>query len=251
MEAVIKPILVQFLKTDSSSINTNTVIDKTAVKGSILVHRMYGALANAGVVVTDYISIRTYGELLEKLNTNGNEVSSMAKTVEMNPLQHELASVGIDIEHVKNMPSPIDYRQDEFYRQNFSAQEISYCVLQPNPMISFTGLFAAKEAIVKADNGFLKVPFNQIEIDHDQQGKPIFGGLGISISHREDFVVAVALKALNTIKQDQELPESVRLALAKIEAIERKLKTYSVIAFGSLVVAIATGTFFFLKYING
>ena len=81
MESLIKPIIAEFLKVDQSTIVGNTIIDRSAVKGSILVHRMYGAIANAGVVVTDYTAIRTYGQLLQRLNPANGENSPLANDI--------------------------------------------------------------------------------------------------------------------------------------------------------------------------
>ena len=147
------------------------------------------------------------------------------------------------------MPPCNDYRQDGFYKQNFSPLEISYCILQPHPVISFTGLFAAKEAIAKADNTYKKTPFDQIEIDHDQLGKPFFKKFDISISHMEDFAVAVAVwLPKNTLVTSQELPEPMTIGLKEIDLLKRKLKSYSVVSIISLLIAlfaIAISFFFF------
>ncbi|MFM9840742.1 MAG: holo-ACP synthase [Cyclobacteriaceae bacterium] len=251
MESLIKPIIAEFLKVDQSTIVGSTIIDRSAVKGSILVHRMYGAMANAGVVVTDYTAIKTYGQLLQRLNPTNNEnspfVNDIETTVALN--SEGVSSIGIDIEHIKNMPACNDYRQDEFYKKNFSPLEISYCVLQPNPIISFIGLFAAKEAIAKADNTYKKIPFDQIEIDHDQLGKPFFKEFDISISHVEDFAVAVAVwLPKNTISQS-ELPKSMAIGLKEIDLLKRKLKSYSIVSIISLLIALAaiSISFFFFR----
>jgi phosphopantetheinyl transferase (holo-ACP synthase) len=92
------------------------------------------------------------------------------------------------------MPEVPDFRSAEFYQQNFAAGEIAYCILQPDPYSSFTGLFAAKEAIVKADALFRGRPFHTLKIDHTPEGKPLFPGFGLSISHAGGLAVAVAIR---------------------------------------------------------
>jgi phosphopantetheine--protein transferase-like protein len=103
------------------------------------------------------------------------------------------ATVGIDIEEVDSMPRATDFRENEFYKMNFSSAEIAYCILQSNPYASFAGLFAAKEAIVKANNAKRNKQFNTITINHNTEGKPVYPGFSLSISHTNNVAVAVAL----------------------------------------------------------
>jgi holo-[acyl-carrier-protein] synthase len=100
--------------------------------------------------------------------------------------------IGVDIEEVAALPRTSDFRKDEFYRMNFTSGEIAYCILQPDPYSSFAGLFAAKEAIVKAGGFDRSRSFNGMEIDHTPEGKPQYPGYGISISHAGGMAVAVA-----------------------------------------------------------
>ena len=101
------------------------------------------------------------------------------------------------MEDVENLPVVIDFRSDDFYIQNFSPREIEYCLSKENPLPAFTGLFAAKEAVVKADNAYRNRAFNTIEITHDAQGRPGFGHFLLSISHTSKMAVAVAVKMEN------------------------------------------------------
>ena len=110
--------------------------------------------------------------------------------------------VGIDIEDIMNMPVATDYREERFYTDNFTSKEISYCILQADPRASFAGKFSLKEAIIKADNSYKSVPFKEIEILNDSQGKPIFDGFALSISHTRNQSVAVAIKGSVTINTE-------------------------------------------------
>ena len=56
------------------------------------------------------------------------------------------------------------------------------------------GLFAAKEALVKADNRLMGRAFNSIVIEHAPDGKPLYEGFQISISHTDTLAVAVAVQ---------------------------------------------------------
>jgi len=198
----IKNIISAFIKKPAEQIAENTIIDKTVVQGSILIHRMYAEIADIGYVIDNYNEVKTFHELLQKLN-NENNIKIQEKVIpsieEKNTSNNN--SIGIDIEDVVNFKETSDYREDNFYKQNFTDKEIAYCLLQPDILQSFAGKFAAKEAIVKADNYYKKISFNQIEILNDLEGKPIFQDFQISISHTKETAVAVAFK----IKEKEEL----------------------------------------------
>lgn len=196
-----KEIISQFLQVDANSITANTLINRQALKSSIFLHRMYGKLANAGFVVADYSNINSFGELLETLE--GKSQNSKVEEHQFNNLTNQQSAntqypipntqIGIDIEHIDSLPKTNDFRNEGFYTDNFSENEIAYCILQPDAYASFAGLFAAKEAIVKANNQFKNTKFNKLVITHNAQGKPAFEGVNISISHTNDSAVAVAV----------------------------------------------------------
>jgi len=202
MQEKIKEIVSVFLKIPEEQINTATVIDRSAVSSSILLHRMYAKLADAGIVVNDYQQVRTLGELLKQVNTGagiavehtgGNITGAGEANLSFAGDQKETTGIGIDIEMVSAMPITADFREDNFYTMNFSASEIAYAILQPNPYASFAGLFAAKEAIVKADNTFKGTEFKHIPVQHLLNGKPFHPAFNISVSHTDQMAVAVAV----------------------------------------------------------
>ena len=163
MEEKIKNIISLYTKIAVDNINSSTVIDRTAVTSSIILHRMYGNLRNEGIPVENYWDIKTYGDLLQQLNGGNSNTSAAVTIVEAETydnLQDEAISIGSDIEEIKNMPVVNDFREDEFYIMNFNASEIAYAILQPSPLATFAGLFAAKEAIVKTDNSLKNRKFN-------------------------------------------------------------------------------------------
>ncbi len=201
MEEKLKEIIASYLNITASAIDGKTLINRQAVSSSIILHRMYGELANEGFVVENYTDINSYGELLKKLSNA--ESSSQVDASDTFPIisnfdqLHSNASsnagVGIDIENISAFPECYDFREDEFYKNNFSSEEIAYCVLKKNPIVSFAGLFSAKEAIVKADNNYSGRPFKTIVISHDPAGKAIHADFLISISHTENIAVGIAI----------------------------------------------------------
>ncbi len=209
----LKKIIAVFIKKDPSDINNNTLINNAVISGSILIHRMYAAINKDGYTIKEYNDINTFGELLDrlKLNSDNTTYSIDNQTKILQPIvnSESLAGAsGIDIETIANFPVVTDYREDSFYKLNFSMNEISHCILKENPIASFAGLFSAKEALCKANNDLRKIPFNQIEIKHDENGKPSFPGFSISISHNEQFSVAIAIAGQLAVPQKTILPDN-------------------------------------------
>jgi phosphopantetheinyl transferase (holo-ACP synthase) len=213
MEEQIKNIIAPYIKVSADQISATTIIDRTAVGSSIILHRMYAQLANEGIAVASYMDIKNFGTLLQQLNGNAAIANTAVQPLALAPavsIAADDSSIGIDIEQVSQMPTSADFREDEFYTMNFSATEIAYCILQANPAQSFAGLFAAKEAIVKADNRYTKQPFNSIIIDHLPTGQPVHHQFHLSISHTPQYAVAAAIPKKNTqpVSQIQQPPVS-------------------------------------------
>lgn len=218
----LKNIVATFLKVNPSEVNEDTIIDRSAIKGSVLIHRLYSRLSSEGYQVHGEIwLIKTFGDLIRVLN--GSKINA-EETPDFKPsIPHPSDSgkpagflVGIDIEDVESMPITDDYREDKFYKDNFSQREISYCVLQADPRVSFSGKFAAKESIVKADNSFKGIPFSQIEILNDKDGKLTFGEFSLSISHTSNCSIAVAFKASGSLSMQL----TAEIGVTKDEALK-------------------------------
>lgn len=217
MEEKIKQIVSKYIKKPIDQIASETMLDRTAVSSSILLHRMYANLSEEGITVPDYWSVRTYGDLLSRLG--GSTPAAISKSVGASSLvqnvqvQDAESYVGIDIVELSEMPIATNFRENEFYKMNFTKNEIAYCVLKADPIASFAGLFAAKEAIVKIDDSLKSIPFHLLEIDHLPSGKPVHSKYDLSISHSSKSAIAVAFnhslirKAENTT-QVQNLQQS-------------------------------------------
>ena len=196
MSTLLREIIAPFLKVDPSAIEAATFIDRTAVGSSIVFHRMFARLSEAGFKMSEYHDIRTFGELELRLSGQGDSGKDQFIDRSSQPNIGSVGgrgSVGIDLVEVASMPVAADFRESEFYKMNFTDTEISHCVLQPNPHASFAGLFAAKEAICKADDRYRSSPFRTIEIQWEVEGKPIFPGMEISITHTDHAAAAVAI----------------------------------------------------------
>jgi phosphopantetheine--protein transferase-like protein len=198
MEDKIKEIVATFLRVPAAQIGPQTRVDRTALQSSILLHRMYARLEEQGFRFDNYAGIIIFGDLLrqqqiaDRLASDAGAVIS-APVTPVQGLSADGGLIGIDIQDLQALPRTDDFRKDSFYRMNFTPAEISYCILQPDPYASFGGLFAAKEAIIKADGARRSMPFNSLEIGHTDEGAPFTPDFRLSISHAGGFAAAVAI----------------------------------------------------------
>lgn len=202
MENQLKQIIAPYLGISAENISNETSLDRNALKSSIYLHRMYSRLSAEGFIINDYSLITKFEDLLRVLSSD-KEVKAFQLKAENNTV-HAQTGVGIDIEEIASIPLTDNFRDHEFFINNFSSEEIAYCILQQNPNASFAGMFAAKEAIIKADNQLKGSPFNSIIIQHTAHGKPFYKNFYISISHVSTIAVAVAVT--NNIKTKDNSP---------------------------------------------
>ena len=117
--------------------------------------------------------------------------------------------VGVDILYFARL-RPLDGQwQDPFFLKTFTSAERCRCEAQPQPLVSYAGLFAAKEAVFKAlDMPPDKVRLQHIEILHGDNGQPLvsllpplarmveekgISRISLSISYETDVAVAFAM----------------------------------------------------------
>lgn len=264
----IRKIIAFFLGVDAEQITNETVIDNSVVQGSVKIHMMYGDLADNGFKVADYSKIKTYGELWSILKLAGDTTYEIENTSPLNSskrdeklidrsklndylLNNNSAGIGIDIFQISKLPHVDDFRESSFYTENFSLSEFSHCLLKSDPYKSFAGKFAAKEAIVKANNDFKTKSFKEIEILNDVNGKPYFDNFSISISHEDDYAIAIASYAENTLSENTtEIENENQNQLIKLEQSLNSVnkdkssnylkKSYKSLILGSLILNILT-----------
>lgn len=112
--------------------------------------------------------------------------------------------IGCDIEKVNR----IALSSDGFFEKYFTQKEREYANSKAKPMETFTGMYCAKEAFVKAlGTGFDGSVFlSEIEILHDNNGAPYYSFKGnallavkeqskakLTISHTETDAIAFCL----------------------------------------------------------
>lgn len=120
-----------------------------------------------------------------------------------------IAGLGTDIIDVERVAEKIG-KNGGFREMVFSKNEIDYCEKKAHPAEHYAARFAAKEALFKAlGTGWLNgTAFNEIEIIHDEKGRPSFFFYGdtahtiaafnfknitVSISHVKAFATATVI----------------------------------------------------------
>tara|TARA_X000000368_G_scaffold312597_1_gene250279 strand:- start:144 stop:899 length:756 start_codon:yes stop_codon:yes gene_type:complete len=234
-------VISHFLDIDSNDIDQFTIIDHTVIKSSLLLHRMYAALAKEGYILEDPASIVTFGDFVKAIT---QEVDSLSSTQSLSSKKESkqsnkeeiqsIFSVGVDMEKVSQLEETDDYFNNIFYKENFTFDEIKYCTSKANAQQSFAALFATKEAIVKADNSYKKTKFNNINISHNETNKPYFKDFSISISHTEDFVVAVAVKLNSNIMASSIQYPNIKNANQNDTNLNKALKILAILSLGIL-----------------
>ena len=146
----------------------------------------------------------------DSLNLGGGFTISQLKTAGWAevPSQDELApyssnakilpqlneAIGIDIQSISELfPDGLvsDPKSDGELLSIFTARELSYSQSKVDSMQTLTGIFAAKEAILKCSE--IKIAFNELEILPNSDGKPCFEGYRLSISHSQEYAIAIAM----------------------------------------------------------
>ena len=77
----INSIVAEFLNINPEELTNETQINRQALNGSIMMHRMFGEIAEAGYKIHDYYTITNFGELIakiENINKSGKNNESSA-----------------------------------------------------------------------------------------------------------------------------------------------------------------------------
>jgi holo-[acyl-carrier protein] synthase len=98
--------------------------------------------------------------------------------------------IGTDIVKISRIENSI--KSEHFKESVFTANEIDYCKNAEN----FAGLFAGKEAYLKALGTGINCRLNTVEIVHDDKGKPYLKNISnsdLSISHDGEYAIATVI----------------------------------------------------------
>jgi phosphopantetheine--protein transferase-like protein len=155
---VADPIVSYFARLTGSAVTGETPIRLTSMQ----IGAAHSWLRRQAAPFAEDVLMRGTFTLGELLVTNGTPASARAGSGTAGdraalapvhgvwPARPAGVAVGIDIELVATLPETVDFRADPFYVDHFTDREISHCIGQPDPRESFCGLWAAKEAVLKA-----------------------------------------------------------------------------------------------------
>lgn len=101
--------------------------------------------------------------------------------------------IGVDLVCVSEFRRQLEIGGDAFLRRAFDDAELA-----DGDAERLAGLWAAKEAVIKASSRPLASP-RDVVISHAQSGRPLAttatGSFHVSIAHHGDYAVAVAMEA--------------------------------------------------------
>lgn len=107
-------------------------------------------------------------------------------------------NIGIDIVENKRMVKLFRSYGQQFLKKFLTVTETKHWQTSGQKPISLCGIFAAKEAVIKAVD-IKKINLSQVQVTHNKNGVPFASIIGkktklsISISHEKSYTVAVAI----------------------------------------------------------
>lgn len=109
--------------------------------------------------------------------------------------------IGIDIESIARFKNLFD-NKNRLLQKMFNPSEWDYALKKANPSQTLTGIWCAKEAVLKAVFSIEEVFIKDITIKYRSTGEPYVNfknevlknkSIKISISHAKDYATAVAI----------------------------------------------------------
>jgi holo-[acyl-carrier protein] synthase len=224
----LRDIVAKISGAEANSIDSAFSLETSALKGSLKRAALAAAIRrHLGVNCPAAHTVATFGELEQAVfgETSPSPMPSVSPVPGETPI-FEAPSFnngaseirrGIDIENIADLPETPDYREHEFYKDSFSAEEIAYCILQENPRMHFAARWCAKEALIKCDSAFRDEKMSDLEIARNERGEVFLRHLrngdsgilphAVSLSHTNSFATAMVVKVAGRRAQMLEDPE--------------------------------------------
>jgi phosphopantetheine--protein transferase-like protein len=205
----LRGVLARLCRCAPEEIRGDFSLDVPALRGSMKKAVLIASLRRyLGVDCMEAAQAKTFAELEAMVMGKSKPVAMPATTASRAQPQVAIpvslpriprSGCGIDLESVAKLPETADYAGHPFYKDYFSADEISYCSRQANPRAHFAARWCAKEALRKCDAAFLKVPLSEVELVLAEsggnflrwQGRPL--SHSVSVTHTDDAAAAVVL----------------------------------------------------------
>lgn len=200
-----RAVVARFFNVAESALTDDFVLPPERLTGSISRRVLHAAIKRmAGEDLPGVWTATTFGEL-----TRGGAVATAAppQTAAV-PRRaspgangaNDAPAVGIDIEELAKLPWTGDPWNEAFYSENFTQAEMAYAMRQGDPRATLCGMWCAKEAAIKCAPEFAALRPAQIEVRHDDAGRPRLAigseeaACEISISHAAATAVAVCIR---------------------------------------------------------
>lgn len=139
-----------------------------------------------------------------------------------------ITAIGTDIQQISELfPQDLNSpKTDKSLTSIFSLQELSYAESSDDIRQTLTGMFAAKEAMIKAYPEYMNRNLSDIEILHQSNGAPTHDGFQLSISHSGDYALAVAMfiNSSTTLSDTQESVGSTEMSKMDVNRISQSKK---------------------------
>jgi holo-[acyl-carrier protein] synthase len=109
--------------------------------------------------------------------------------------------IGVDIENISRFNN-LFIKKNRLLEKMFNKSEWDYAIKKANPSQTLTGIWCAKEAVIKALYPYKQIFIKEITIKHKSTGEPYAEvnskevnskAIHISISHAKDYATAVAI----------------------------------------------------------
>lgn len=175
----IKKLIADTLKINAADIDDDFLLKTGRLKtsaGSVIlsniVKKVYG-------VKLDCKEMSTFGELISIVdggNVEAYEVVPLEENTEEvvestdSPIIGQHLVCGIDIQEIDTFPAVDDYWKESFYTDNFTKNEIAYCVTADSPRHSFAARWCVKEALHKCGAKYYSVPLSNIQTVKQRSG---------------------------------------------------------------------------------
>jgi len=173
---------------------------------SNIVKKIYGKKVNCrnrttfGELVARIEGEKYIEKIDNKLHDVSRDKSSSYKDVEIQV--KGLPVCGIDIQEIDIFPEADDYWREHFYTEDFTKDEVAYCIKTDSPRHSFAGKWCAKEALHKCGPQFYNVPLKDIQVLAGNDGNLVVElrangnewrriPFSCSISHADNYAVGM------------------------------------------------------------
>jgi len=169
------------------------------------------------------------GNDVNKESSNIRDSSAKPSTGQVNNTNGGvITAIGTDIQQISEL-FPQDFsapKTDETLTSIFSLQELSYAESSEDIRQTLTGMFAAKEAMIKSYPDYANRNLSDIEILHQSNGAPTHDGFQLSISHSGDYALAVAIFLNSSMSQaeSQEPVDSTEMSKTDVNRISQPKK---------------------------